>query len=82
MRGDPPSLLGGFQDKTADFSVTSVTSNGPSGADGLSAKEYVYRVTAVNKVGQSKALESDTAYKAKSPYGELFLYLIFSPIKM
>ena len=52
-------------------------------ADGLQeGKEYVYRVTAVNKVGQSKALESDTAYKAKSPYGELFLYLIFSPIKM
>jgi hypothetical protein len=44
MRGDPPSLLGGFQDKTADFSVTSVTSNGPSGADGLSANQNKYMI--------------------------------------
>lgn len=31
--------------------------------------DYVFRVTAVNKKGPSKALESDTPVTAKSPYG-------------
>ena len=34
-------------------------------------KEYIYRVTAENKVGPSKPLESENKYKAKSPYGKI-----------
>lgn len=35
----------------------------------IEGKDYIYRVIAENKHGQSKPLESEQSYKAKSPYG-------------
>ena len=39
VRGLPPSDFGGFHDNTADLSVTSEMSSGPSGALGLSKEK-------------------------------------------
>ena len=33
-------------------------------------KDYMFRVRAVNSEGESEPLETDTAIKAKNPYGE------------
>lgn len=36
----------------------------------VEGKDYMFRVRAVNSEGESEPLETDTATKAKNPYGE------------
>lgn len=36
----------------------------------VEGKDYMFRVRAVNSEGESEPLETDTATKAKNPYGK------------
>lgn len=36
----------------------------------IEGKDYMFRVRAVNSEGESEPLETDTATKAKNPYGK------------
>jgi len=42
--------------------------------------DYIFRVYAVNKIGQSKeAAESDRPCRAKMPFGKICLSLVYQP---
>ena len=47
--------------------------------DGLDeGEEYLFRVSAVNELGESDPLEADQAIKAKNPFGKFSIHCIYS----
>lgn len=58
---------GKVKPNTTAFEMTGLT-------DG---QEYYVQVKAVNNIGQSKPLEADMSFKAKSPYSKQFINLYF-----